>query len=77
MDNYFIYEVSIYRIFKERSECISSKFFRSVKKYTGNSCISKKLNKECTIVKFITEFNENNSTASARSSTPRRRKNSK
>lgn len=54
--NEFFYEVVIYKLFPDRVETISGKFFKTTSLYKGKTCIVKKLNKEVKIMKVINQI---------------------
>ena len=52
----FFYEVSLYRLTKNRAESIGGKFFKTDSPYKGKTCICKRLDKDTVIMKTITEL---------------------
>lgn len=54
--NEFFYEVVIYKLFPDRVETISGKFFKTTSPYKGKTCIVRKLNKEVKVMKTISQI---------------------
>ncbi len=53
----YFYEVDIYRLYKDRAEILSNRFYKTTSPFKGKDCIVKKLSKEISIIKMISEIN--------------------